>query len=410
MSIREALAAMMNLPLRRAATERIPLAGAEGRILAERAIAPEDAPPFRRSRVDGYAVRAADVRTATIDRPARLRIAGDVAMGRPAPGPLEAGFAMRIPTGGALPDGADGVVMKEDASLPAGREGFVDIADGAGCEGNVTAAGADVQAGAALFERGRVLSPAALGLLAAVGIAEVAVYVRPVVGILVTGDELVAPGEPLGPGEIRDINRYSLAAALTAMGFAPRTYAKVRDDRAAFARAFGAALAECDAVLISGGSSVGERDYTPEVVAQAGEPGVIVHGIRAKPGRPMLLAAIGDKPVLGLPGNPVSALIVLEAIAKPILLRLFDKEDATLPWRARLDQTIDVEPTLEHRIAVTIHRDGDRLVARPLFGTSAQMHILAFADAVVVVPEGVGRIEAGSWVDAVPLTRGHGVR
>jgi molybdopterin molybdotransferase len=400
-SVREALEAMSAHPLRKAEPELVRVDAAEGRILAADARAAENAPPFTRSCVDGFAVISADVVGATKQSPARLRVAGEIRMGAAAPPALARGTCLRVPTGGALPTQADGVVMIEDAQ---DRGDFVEINDGEGTSDHVTLEGADVRAGDLLCERGTLLSPAAIGMLAAAGVTEVSAYRPPRVGLLVTGDELVPPGKPLQPGQIRDSNRAALCAALAAMGFTPRSYPRVPDDRAAFDTAFAIALAENDAVVISGGSSVGERDYTPAVIDAAGAPGVIVHGIRAKPGRPAVLAAVGDKPVIGLPGNPVSALVVLEAIGKPILLRMFDIAHAPLLWRAELSEAIDVSRKLEHRIPVRLFVAHNGLRAQPLIGTSAHSHILGFADGLVVVEEGVGRMAAGTQVDVVPFS------
>lgn len=406
-TIEEALEAVGRFALHRAATQAVGIAAAEGRILAQDIAAPEDVPPFARSRVDGFAVVALDVLSASREQPVRLTLAGSIEMGKPPPAALGTGEAMRVPTGGALPPGATGVVMIEDA---AAAGGIVAIFAGARCEKNVTPAGGDVKRGEPLFAAGAVLSPAAQGLLAGVGIAEVSVYQRAPVALLITGDELVPPGQRLRPGEIRDINRYAIAGALWAMGFSPHIYSPVPDDRAIFEQTFRDALQTNDAVIISGGSSVGEHDYTPSVVAAAGEPGVIVHGLRAKPGRPTLLGAVGDKPVIGLPGNPVSALVMLEAVGKKILLRLFGKNDDTLPLRAVLDQSIEAEPEIEHRIPVKLRQTSGGLRAQPLLGTSAMMHILGFADALIAMPLGAGRIEAGTIVDAIPFTRTSGLR
>jgi len=392
---------MAAIPLRRARIIRINVRDAVGRTLAVPISAVEDVPPFSRSRVDGYAVIADDVAGASTEKPATVRVVGEIAMGAAPPGPIARGQAMRISTGGALPPGADAAIMIEDTEE---SDGIATVRDASDAEANVTLNGADVRRGDLLFDSATILTPARVGMLAGAGIDAVDVFERPRVGMLLTGDELVAPGDPIHPGEIRDINRFSLAGALAAMGFEPVQFERVPDDRAAFEAAFARAVESCDAVVISGGSSAGARDFTPDVVQAAGPPGVIVHHVRAKPGRPTVLGAVGDKPVIGLPGNPVSALVMLETLGKPILLRMLDRRPNDVAIRAVLSQTIDVSPTLEHRIPVALHREDGIVSARPLFGTSAMMHILAFADALVTVPLGVGRIDGGTSIDAWPLS------
>lgn len=376
-------------------------------MLAQKVVSPEDVPAFARSMVDGYAVLADDVRSASPTSPVRLTWAGEVMMGTSTTLTLRAREAIAVPTGGALPGGTTGLIKIEDTE----RDGDdIVVLDAQRCEDRITPAASDVHAGELLFAAGAVLSPAAVGLLSAAGVANVTVYRQAFVGVIVTGDELVPAGKPLVSGQIHESNGVTICAALAAMGFAPRPYALVADERETLASALGRALSECDAVVISGGSSVGERDHAPAVIAAAGEPGVVVHGVRAKPGRPVLLAMIGEQPVIGLPGNPVSALVMLETLAKPILLRIFDKSDESLPLRARLQSTIAVEAALEHRIPVQLLRGEGELAARPLFGSSSQLHILAYADAIIVVPEGSGGIQAGTWVDALPFSRTRNIR
>jgi molybdenum cofactor synthesis domain-containing protein len=398
---------MGEFPIRRAGTEQVDLDAAEGRILAQEVTAAQDVPAFNRSMVDGYAVIASDVRGASRHEPATLILAGEVAMGKAADLTLRNGEAIAVPTGGALPLGTTGIIKVEDTKIDGQRVLVYDADD---CDDRITQAASDVRAGERLFARGTCLSPAMTGLLAAVGMPEVTVYRMPTVAVLVTGDELVPAGQPLGPGQIHETNGIAIRAALAAMGCAPRRYPLVADRREALAQAFERALSECDAVIISGGSSVGLRDHTPAVVAQAGQPGVVVHGVRAKPGRPVVLAMIGDQPVIGLPGNPVSALVMFEALAKPILLRMVDKPDDTLPVRARLETAIVVDAELEHRIAVQLVAGPDGPVARPLLGSSSQLHILAHADAIIVVPEGSGGLGSGALVDALPLSRTRTIR
>jgi molybdopterin molybdotransferase len=400
-TVAEALAAIAEYRLRTTEAVTVPLHEAAGLTLAEDVAALEDVPPFARSRVDGYAVVCADVASASPANPVKLRLIGEVMMGAPAPSRVYAMTAVCIPTGGAMPDGADGAVMVEDTT----REGdTIVVRDAEEARRNVTLAGADVAKGQPLFGAGTMLTPAKIGLLAGAGIAAVLVREPPVVGLLLTGDELTAPGEELLPGFVRDINRYSLGSAIDAMGCVSQQYDRVPDQKEAFVKAFERALEECDAVVISGGSSAGEADFTPEVIASAGKPGVIVHHIRAKPGRPTVLGVIGDKPIIGLPGNPVSALVMLETVGKPILLRMLGRTPDAVPCRAILSEPIDVSPQLEHRIPVRLSRVDGEVHAAPLLGTSAQMRILGFADALIVVPIGAGRLETGSVVEAFALS------
>ncbi len=398
---------MAAFPVRMAARERVALDALEGRILAQAVSAQEDVPAFDRSMVDGFAVIADEVRDASKAAPVRLRCSGEVLMGT-APGMrVVRGSAIAVATGGAVPDGATGIVKVEDTTR-AGDE--VLVFDGADAADRINLARSDVSAGDALFSAGHVIDPPALGLLAAAGVASVEAFVPSVIGVLITGDELVAPGELLRHGQIRESNGTAICGALSALGFSPRRYERVPDDRPIFARALARALRECDGVVISGGSSVGARDFTPGLVGEAGDPGVIVHGVAVRPGRPVLLGMVGDRPVLGLPGNPVSALVMFEALAKPILLRMFAKVDDTLPSRAVLSEKIEVGAGLEHRVPVQLSRAPDGLRARPLFGTSSQTHILAFADGIVVVPEGMTSVAPGSPVDVWPFTRSRTLR
>jgi molybdopterin molybdotransferase len=406
-TIAQALDAMAAFRVRRAATERVALGSLEGRILAMPVSAPEDVPAFDRSMVDGYAVIADAVQGATKSKPVRLRLAGEVLMGTSPSVRVETGCAVAVPTGGAIPDGASGVVKVEDTR----RDGTdILVFDGAESGDRINPARSDVSKGDPLFAAGRWIDPPALGLLAAAGVDAVEVFAPPKIGVLITGDELVAPGEPMSRGQIRESNGTAICAALSALGFTFVRYARVSDDRAAFKIALERALHECDGVLISGGSSVGARDFTPELVSEAGDPGVIVHGVRVRPGRPVLLAMIGDRPVVGLPGNPVSALIMFETLARPILLRMFDKTDATLPYPAALAKAIEVGPGLEHRVPVQLALVPSGLQATPLVGTSSQTHILAFADGFVIVPEDTTNLSAGSAVEVWPFTRSRTLR
>jgi len=401
-TIDEALDAVAKHSIRRVADERLPIrASLAGRVAASDIFAPEDVPPFDRSSVDGFAVLDRDLRATTPDRPVRLHVAGEVRMGEAPPGPLASGNAMRMPTGGALPAGADAVVKIEDCTE---NGGAVEVSSARNARDHVTRRGADVKRGDLLCRCGDVLTPASLGMLAGAGIADVPVFVRPRVALIVTGDELAPPGAAMRAGQIRDINWLSLDAALSAIGMAPH-FEYVRDDKASLAKQLRESLEHDDAVVISGGSSVGERDYTPAVVAEAGSPGVIVHGVRARPGRPTMLGVIVERPVIGLPGNPVSALVMFELLGRPILQRLFGRSDKVIPVRATLRAPLEREPDLERYVPVRLTMSNTGVEAQPLPGSSAQMHILGFADALVRVPQGSGLLAAGTPVDAVPLSK-----
>ncbi|HET7814453.1 MAG TPA: gephyrin-like molybdotransferase Glp [Candidatus Baltobacteraceae bacterium] len=369
--------------------EIVQLQHAAGRILAQDAAADRMYPAAPRSAMDGFAVRSADL-------PGRLRIAGEIRMGSVWDGALASGTAVRIPTGGMLPAGADTVVPIEDAAgltesdvtLPAAPAGDA-----------VTPAGSDMQAGETILRAGTTIGPAAAGLLATLGFSEVRVFRRPVVGVLSSGDELVEAGKPLGPGQIYDSNRYGIAAALQRMGAEPRHLATTVDDASALEAALRKALEVCDAVVLTGGSSVGERDVTPEVAARLGEPGVIVHGLRVKPGKPTVLAAAGGKPVIGLPGNPGSALTILEMVVRPVFEALAGRAprppaglhaELQSPLRKRKGWTWYVPARLDEAVSPA--------KAYPLELRSSSSSLLARADVLIVLGEEVESLPAGATV------------
>ena len=295
--------------LRAPQTEFVALERAFGRILAQDALADAQYPAAPRSAMDGFAVRAAET-------PGRLRIAGSVRMGHPWDGELPPGSAVRIPTGGVVPAEADAVVPIEDA-VESGEE--VTIAAAVPVGDCVTPAGSDMRAGELLLKAGRRIGGAEFGLLATLGVTSVPVYRKPVVAVLSSGDELVDAASVPGPGQIRDSNRWAIAGTLEALGAVVRHVPTAPDEPAHLEALLREAVAACDAVVLTGGSSVGEKDLTPRIVQRLGHPGVLVHGLRVKPGKPTVLAAIDGKPVIGLPGNPASALMILEAVAAPAI-------------------------------------------------------------------------------------------
>lgn len=393
---RQYLAACPRGPL---AAERVPLHEARGRVLAEPVIAPEDLPPFDRSTVDGYAVRAADTFGASEGLPAYLRVIDDIPMGRAPARPIGPGECSRIATGGMLPQGADAVVMLEHTEALADDE--IGALRPASPGQNVMRRGEDCPAGGVLVPAGRVLRPQELALLAHAGVLTVAVARRPRVAMLVTGDELVPPDQAPGPGQIRESNSFAVRALIEECGAIPVDLGWAPDQAPAIAAKLRAGLAS-DVLLVTGGSSVGTRDLTADLIAGLGQPGILVHGVHLKPGKPTILALVDGRPVIGLPGHPVSAQVVFSLFVAPLLRQLAGLEPfpAHRPVvRARMSKNYASAPGRLDVLRVALaERDGE-LWAEPVQGKSGLISTLTRADGVVVVPEGTEGLLAGDWVD-----------
>jgi molybdenum cofactor synthesis domain-containing protein len=356
--------------------ERVPFESAHGRVLAEDAIADDDYPSVCRSAMDGFAVRAAST-------PGSFDVAGGVSMGY-SEAALPANAALRIPTGGALPEGADAVVPIENAVA---GEGKVRIEQRVEPGANTIQPGDDMRRGERIVCAGRRIGSAHVGLFASLGIIDVPVYRQPSIAVLSSGDEIVDPAQSPLPGEVRDSNRYAIAASLRAMGAAVRHYPTLRDEDEAFQSGLRTALAECDAAIVTGGSSVGERDRLPAAVAALGEPGVVVHGLRLRPGKPLLLGAAGGKPVLGLPGNPTSALMMLEAVAAPIVAALVGSPIVAASFQARLAEPLRSRPGWTWYVPVAIGDEGATPLAHPLPLRSFSVSLPARAGGYVIMDE-----------------------
>jgi molybdopterin molybdotransferase len=410
-------------PARRARVEPVRLEAALGRVPSGAVTAPHDLPGFARATVDGYAVRATDTFGASEGLPAYLTLAGSVRMGAGAEVEVAPGAAVAIPTGGALPAGADAVVMVEHTHEP--MAGAVEVMRPAAPGDGLVRADEDAAAGAPLVPAGQPLRPQDLGMLAAAGVTSIEVHTRPRVGILSTGDEVVPPGTGrLESGQVRDATAVALSALASWAGGVSDARGIVPDDRAALTEALGAARDECDLVVVSAGSSVGARDETAAAVAALCDPGIWCHGLAIKPGKPTLLAECDGVPVIGLPGNPRSALVVFRLVGVP-LVRLVG--GVTTPprdpaIRAHLARDVpsaagrlDVVPVrLAGRdesgvVAAREESDGPDsvaggppdLVAHPLFGASALLSVLVAADGWVVVPEAETGLAAGAAVDVM---------
>ncbi len=386
------------------AAERLSSFEAVGRILAEEVRSPVHLPDFPRATMDGYALRAADSFGAGEAIPAYLDVVGAVPMGAAPAFPVRRGEAARILTGGMIPEGADAVVMEEFTSAPDPET--LEVRRPVAVGENVLGVGDDIRRGDPVLRAGARLRSQDIGALAGVGVTSVAVRRRPLVAILPTGDELIDPRETPRTGEVRDINRFSLAAGVIEAGGTPETEAILPDDLAVIRERLERAVRRADVVLISGGSSMGLRDYTVEAIDSLGEPGVLVHGISVKPGKPTIIGRVrrdgGEKAVIGIPGHPVSALMIFHAFVRPILRQLSGEatraEAAPEALPATLSRNVASAPGREDMVRVSIERgDGGRL-AHPLMGNSAMISTMTRADGYIVVPLEAEGLPAGAPV------------
>ncbi len=380
--------------------ERVPLSGAYGRVLARDVVASEDLPEFDRSTVDGYAVRAADLSAASRAQPVSLVLAGEVEMGAAARRPVGPGETIRIPTGGMLPEGADAVVMLEDVEVRDGRTVMVGRPARPG--DNVIRRGEDVSRGDVALAHGLRLRPQDVGLLAALGAVEVDVYLRPRVAILATGDEVVPPERRPGAGQIRDVNTYALSALVQQEGGVPHAYGIIADEYDVLLGALAEARAASDLVLVSGGSSVGTKDAVARAIGDLGRPGVIVHGVSIKPGKPTILAVVDGTPIVGLPGHPVSGMVIFDVFVRDLLRGLAGRSAARelgRVVRARMARPVPSAGVREDHIRVFLEERDGALWAIPVLGKSGIITTMTRADGVVVVPLGRDHVDEGAEVE-----------
>jgi molybdopterin molybdotransferase len=374
-----------------ARTERVPLASAHGRVLAREIVSSRDVPPFTRAAMDGYAVVASDTFGATQYEPRVLHAVETVFTGQVPTRKIGTGECAEISTGAPIPPGADAVVMVEETEKAADH--LVRIFSPVYPRQNVGRQGADIQAGQVLVAAGTLLNPSRVGAIAAVGVTEVEVFARPRVATVSTGNEIVEPGEPLGPGQIYDINTFTLGAIIAEHGGIAVSHPTVVDTIEELGRALDACRSD-DLIIFSGGSSVGERDLTLDLLRSRGQ--VLFHGIAVKPGKPTLFGLIDGKPVFGMPGYPTSCLSNGYMLLVPLLRRL-----ARLPVAALhtvllpLGQRI-VSTTGRHQFYTVRIVDG---VAMPAFKASGDITSMSQADGYVEIPAQIDIVEKGEMVE-----------
>jgi len=398
-----------------------------GRVTAESVRAPHSLPAFNRSAMDGYAVRAADTFGASESLPGYLSLVGVVAMGAVPGFVIKPGEAALIHTGGMLPEGADSVIMLEytqsfrrgglrvDNEKTSSGKDEIEVLHAIAVGENILHIGEDVTQGQIVLPAGRRIRPAEIGGLMALGIMRLRVAKKPKIGILSTGDELLQPLLDPQPGQVRDINTYTLSSLVTQAGGEPVLVGILPDDLEKLRSIAKKTLAGCDLVLITAGSSASARDMTAEAICSLGKPGILVHGVNIRPGKPTILAVCDGKAVIGLPGNPVSALVIASLFVVPVIDKLLGLT-AVLPrptLKARLTLNIPSQAGREEWVAVRLLlpppdymskiRDNINLVAEPIFSKSNLIFSLAAADGLVKIPADVTGISAGEMVEVVMM-------
>ncbi|MBE3580820.1 MAG: molybdopterin molybdenumtransferase MoeA [Thermoanaerobacteraceae bacterium] len=374
------------------------LTEALGLELAEEVIAREEVPSFARATVDGFALRSGDTFGASEGSPVTLRLMGEVVTGRAAEVAVRQGEAVAVSTGGMLPAGADAVIMLEHTEeLPGG---FLNVLRPVAPGENVIDRGEDVRKGEVVLGAGHRLRPQDIGVLAALGYNQIKVWQPWRVGIMTTGNEIVPPEARPGPGQVRDINSYTLYAQVQALGGQPRLYGIVPDDLRLLRERFSQALEENNVVLLSGGSSVGTRDLTVQLLAEWGRERILFHGVSIRPGKPTLAAFIDGKMIFGLPGHPVSAMVSFDLLVGPLLRYGRFRGPGEEPVvEAALSRNLSSDAGRDDCVRVRLVDDnGDGLQAVPIVGKSGLISTMVKADGVVIIPAGKEGLEAGSRV------------
>ncbi len=373
---------------------------ARGRVLAEDVASDRDVPPFTNSAMDGYAVRAADTRSASPTKPVHLEVLGEIRAGVAPPTSVRPSTALRIMTGAVMPEGADAVVRVEDTVE---RDGRVEIRVGVEPDTSVRHAGSDIRRGDTVAQGGRIVTPGLIGVLASTGRTTVRTIRRPRVTVLTTGDELRDAGESLGPGQITNTNRYTLRAALEEAGAEVVDAGVARDVREDLVTRLQAAV-RTDLIVSTGGVSMGAYDLVRALLEEQGA--VDFWQVALRPGKPLMVGTVEGRPLIGLPGNPVSSLVGVELFVRPAILKMQGRADLERQrLTATTDDALQNPPHLEQYFRGVARRQGDRIRVR-LTGDQGSHVLRSMADAncLVVVPQGTAEVRVGEPVQIIPLT------
>ena len=405
----EALQLLMDLIRVRSEFEELDTRDAIDRVTFKDVIAPHSLPSFSRTTVDGYAVRAVDTFGASDSLPVYLNLLGEVEMGSEPDVSIAASQCALIHTGGMLPKGSDSIVMLENTQVVNSDQ--IEVMRSVAVGENVLMIGEDVREGDRVIPGGRLLRPAEIGGLLALGITRILVTRRPSVAIISSGDEVISPYSDILPGQVRDVNTYTLSALTERLGALPVPHDIVPDDEDALYSAAFKALRECDLVVITAGSSASTRDLTASVINRLGEPGVVSHGVNVRPGKPTILAACVPeghdfaKPVIGLPGNPVSALVIATLFVEPVIDVLHGMRSPRIRQRvlASLAVNLASQSGREDWVPVKLIQKGGSYIADPIFGKSNLIFTLARADGLAHIPSAATGLNHGDEVEVMLL-------
>jgi molybdopterin molybdotransferase len=380
----------------------LPLEESYGYILSGDIVSPEDLPSFSRTTVDGFAVNAADTFGATEGMPAYLNIKGEIKMGDRPQFVLNKGEAAKISTGGMLPQGADAALMFEHTQQV--DEKMIEALRPVSPGEHVIQAGEDAKTGETILRKGRRLRPQDIGALAGLGIATVWVYKKPKVSIISTGDEIVPVDRPVNPGQVRDINSYTLSGLISGAGGVPERTGIFKDEYEIIRNVVKDSLKDSQMVLISGGSSVGAKDMTAKIIDDLGEPGVLFHGVSLKPGKPTIGGIVNGIPIFGLPGHPAAVSVCFGLFIMPVLEILsglagtgFEKNKRTI--MAKVTKNVSSSPGREEHVGVKLEEKNGEIWASPLLGKSGLITTLTQADGTAVIPLRKTGVREGEFVE-----------